>query len=112
MGKYTPPAVTLQDVLAALPALPMPLSLRVMLVPTKNGKGMVYVCVELAYYGRKGEAHVYKRWGRDVKASDTLAVMRYLLLAAQEAYLYLEGKDLGELTRFIGWQLDIPVHLG
>lgn len=112
MGKYTPPVVSFEDVLAALPALPMPLALRVLVVPTKNGKGHAYVCVELVYYGSRGEAFVYKRWGRDVRAADNLAVMRAALLAGQEAYIYLEGKDPGELTRFIGWQLGVPVHLG
>ena len=112
MGKYSPPPVTLQDVLAGLPDLPMPLSLRLLVVPTKNGKGMAYICVELVHYGARGEAFVWKRWGRDTKAADTLRVMQVALLAAQEAFLYLEGKDVGELTRFIEWSLGIPVHLG
>lgn len=112
MSKYTPPPVTVHDVIAALPALPMPLSLRLLLVPTKNSPRDVYVCVELVYYGTKGEAYVYRRWGRDARAADTLRVMQVALLAAQEAFLYLEGKDLGELTRFIGWQLGLPTHVG
>lgn len=85
MSKYTPPPVTVHDVVAALPTVEMPLSLRLMLAPTKNSPRDVYVCVELVHYGLKGEAYVYKRWGRDVRAQDTLRVMQVALLAAQEA---------------------------
>ncbi len=108
MGKYTPPAVTWADVLGALPALPMPLAMLVSLRPTKGSVGRAYVAVELVYYGVRGDQTAYKRWGRDVRSGNTAEVMKALLLAAQEAYLFCEGKDPVELTRFIEWQLDKP----
>jgi hypothetical protein len=39
-------------------------------------------------------------------------VMRALLIAAQEAYLFLDGTDVVELARFIEWQLGIPKSVG
>ena len=112
MGKYTPPAVTFQDVLAALPALPMPLALIVVMRPTKGSVSHMYSSVELVHYDIWGAMRVYKRWGRDVRAGSEKDVMRALLLAAQEAYVYLEAKDPAELARFIEWQLDLPRSLG
>lgn len=112
MSKYTPPAVTMLDVSKALRTLSMPLSLRVTIVPVPRSPDRVHACVELVYYGPRGEAYVYKRWGRDVRAADTLAVYRTLLVAAQESYLFLDGKDEGELARFVGWQLSLPEARG
>lgn len=112
MGKYTPPPVTVHDICEALPALPMPLSMRCTYVPTRNAAGRVYAAVELVYYGVRGEAYVYKRWGKDVRAADTAAVNKTLLLAAQEAWVYCEKKDPVELTRFVEWQLDLPKSYG
>lgn len=111
MSKYTPPPVTFHDLLQAMPALPMPLGMRIAIQPTKGSVDRLYACVELVYYGGKGEAYVYRRWGRDARAGDTKGVMRILLLACQEAFVYLEGKDPMELARFVEWQLGLPRFL-
>lgn len=108
MSKYTPPAVTFHDVLGALPALPMPLACIVVMRPTKGTTHKAYAAVELVYYDVKGSQTPYKRWGRDVRSGSAPEVMKALLLAAQEAFLFCEGKDPVELTRFIEWQLDRP----
>lgn len=108
MGKYTPPPVTFLDIVQALPALPMPLALRAVVRPTKNDLRRAYAAIELVHYDVKAAERVYRRWGRDVRADNQAEVMKALLLAAQEAYVYLDGKDPVELTRFIEWQLDLP----
>ena len=73
---------------------------------------MAYVAIELVHYDIKGAQRVYKRWGRDVKSARTPELMKALLLAAQDAWVYLEHKDPHELSRFIEWQLDLPRTVG
>lgn len=108
MGKYTPPEVTFRDVLAALPPLKLPLALVVAIRPAQGSPERAYVAVELVHYGKLGACTVYKRWGREVRASSTKDVMRALLIAAQDAYLYLDGRDSEELACFVEWQLGVP----
>jgi hypothetical protein len=112
MGKYTPPAVTFRDVLAALPPLRLPLALVVTVRPARGTPDRAYADVELVHYDVVGACRVYKRWGREVRSSSEQDVMRALLLAAQEAYLYLDGADVDELARYIEWQLGIPKSVG
>lgn len=112
MGKYTSPPVTFRDVLAALPPLKLPLALVVTVRPAKGAPERAYAAVELVHYDVVGATRVYKRWGREVRAASETDVMRALLLAAQEAYLYLDGTDVVELARFIEWQLGIPKSVG
>lgn len=108
MGKYTPPEVTMADVVAALPPIVPPLSLAVAVRPMRSNPSLVHACVELAHADAYGAMRVYSRWGRDVRAASQKDVMRALLLAAQECWLYVEGRDPDELLSFIAWQLGVP----
>jgi hypothetical protein len=108
MGKYTPPPVTFEDVLAALPTVPLPLAFLVVVRPVKRGPDRAHAAVELVHYDISGTSRVYKRWGREVRTASEKDVMHALLLAAQEAYLYLEEKDVVELVRLVEWQLGLP----
>lgn len=108
MGKYTPPPVTMRDVLEALPPVKSPLSFTVAVNRAGILPGRCYPYVALGIDRRTGWYGEYKRWGRECRSDDTATVMRHLLLAAQEAYLWVEGKDADELVRLVSWQLDVP----
>jgi hypothetical protein len=112
MGKYTPPPVTFLDVLSHLPELAYPLSWRLAFSSVPKGHGSMHVMVELVYTLSSGHQAVYKRWGQSTRQDNTLNAMRAALVASQEAYLWADGKDVGELARFIAWNLGVPSPVG
>lgn len=105
MGKYTSPAVTMADVLAAMPRVPSTTTLTCRIVPVPGDGRRVYCTVEWAIGPGKGVSLTLKRWGQQASASSPTGHVSALLLAAQEAWNWFEGKDGDELAAFAAWQV-------
>lgn len=108
MGKYTPPPVTLLDIWSALPRLRTPLMWQVQVRPAGAQAARVLPAVELCLVRPNGSVQVYRRWGRECRAEDTLAVFRTLLVAAQEAALWTEPIHPDDLMKLVVWNCDAP----
>lgn len=108
MSKYTPPPVTLLDVMNALPLTPDAHMYFRVSTRTAPGFKTVYCSVDLVWVRADGWEKVYRRWGRESKAADTASVMRTLLVAAQEAYLWAEGIARSDAAKLAAWELDTP----
>lgn len=110
MGKYTPPPVTMRDVLEALPRLRAPLAWTVCIRHAGALPGRCYPYVALGLDRGKGWHGEYRRWGRECKADDSLAIFRTLLLAAQDAALWAERISTDDLMKLVTWELDTPTQ--
>lgn len=108
MGKYTPPPVTLLDVWNCLPVLGRDLLWQVQARRVGQAGDRVMACVELCLVRSNGAVQVYRRWGRECRAADTLAVFRTLLVAAQEAALWCDPIHPDELRKLVTWNCDAP----
>jgi hypothetical protein len=99
----------MRDVHEALPRLNSPLTVQVCIQPAGGLPGRCYPYVAVGLVRGNGQYREYKRYGRECRSDDTATVMRHLLLAAQELYLWCEGKEPREIARLIAWQLDAPL---
>lgn len=105
--KYTAPAPTLRDILAALPLVKSPLVWRIALYPKPYNSSGSHNCVELVYTRPDSSTFVWRRWGATPKTQTSDSVMRALLLAAQEAYWYVESIDEDTLVKRVRWDIDM-----
>lgn len=112
MSKYSPPAVTLRDVLAALPPLPLPLGWRVAFLPLQGQSTTAYVAVELVVTLPTGAQQVWRRWGRRASSTSPTQALSVALVAAQEAHNYVAAGSVKELLGMVVWELGIPIDGG
>lgn len=109
-GKYASPEVSFRDVAAALPQLPHPLLWRLSLYPRPQNTTTLSPCVELVYVLPNGATVSFKRWGGTGRSTNTREVLSSLLVAAQEAHMYVGRSDPTDLLVRVAWDLGIPIQ--
>ena len=110
--KYSPPAVRLRDVLVALRPLPKPLHWVVGFRPVLGQSTTAQAVIELSVTTRNGATYVWRRWGKPCSATSDTGPMSALLLAAQEAFWYLEPYTDDVLLRRVEWDSGSLLGLG
>lgn len=108
MGKYTAPEVTLGDVLQGLVPVMAPLGWRVAIYPPVGAGTTAHASLELVWHKGDSSTLVWRRWGRPVGLRGKDTTMRALLLAVQEAYVALEGRNQAEVMKQAAWELGVP----
>lgn len=105
MSKYKSAPPSLVDVLNALPDVPPGSRMVLRLMSAPGDERRVYSAVEWTIAHPRGHQLCLKRWGATSSASSPLGHISALLVAAQDAYVWFDGKSLDELAKYAAWQL-------